>query len=163
MKRVLLTFAAFIATIFVMRYSFASFLDETYLRVNFHNDTKYTCKSTSTYLRRGYWYHNPPESVAPGASDYWGGSEANYYGPDMAVKFKCGDYSFIVRNQQNYAVWAAGDQNCSTSDVDEHLSVVNKQTRHASCWYNTAGIADVTVSLRANHLKLNKTVNKLQY
>ncbi|WP_330927409.1 hypothetical protein [Candidatus Sororendozoicomonas aggregata] len=158
MNRVLLTTAVFISTIFLLNSGYASEpvdptnLPSGHLRVNFHNATGYTCKSSGIHLKHGNWSHKPPGSVGPHKSDFWEGKQT-YRGPDMALTFECGGYSFSVRNQQNFSWMEGGDQNNSTYSVNKHVKVTNKQFQHART-RNIMGIANITVSLNRSQLTL---------
>ncbi len=72
MNSVLLRVATFIFTIFLTESSFAQ-ADGTCLKVDFHNNTDFTCTITNHHNRHGTWVKEPPESVAAHESTYWGG------------------------------------------------------------------------------------------
>ncbi|WP_330927401.1 hypothetical protein [Candidatus Sororendozoicomonas aggregata] len=157
MNRVLLTNATFISTISAIStilLTNAGFADteSLILKVNLHNRTNYTCKTSSPNLRHGFWNMRPPKSIQAHTTDYWMVQQSHFYGPDVAVTLKCGDYSFSVRNRQTFS-FVGGNQYCSTYGVDKHLKVTNKQIQHAK-YRHIPGIADISVSLNGSHLEL---------
>lgn len=157
MNRALQAIVTCISMLFLTNPGFA-YETGGFLYVHAFNKTKYTCTITHQKIKHGYWFYQPPDSIAANAEGGWTGSQTAVYGPDMVVTLKCGGYSFTVENRQNLSLFIAGNQHCKTYNVDKHLSVTNKQTKHASI--HEGGIAEVTVSLKGGHLELSKTVNK---
>lgn len=151
MNRVSSTIATFLFTALLTNASFAVVLFSCDgLRVNIKNKTNYTCTRTSVWLRHGDWFYKPPHTVNSGGTGYWGALE-NIYGPNMALTFECGGYSFSVKNQQNHARMrfkGGGKQHNAIYDVDKHLSVSNKQTQQAECSKDLPGISEVVVSIK---------------
>ncbi|WP_330927310.1 hypothetical protein [Candidatus Sororendozoicomonas aggregata] len=144
MNRLLSAISIFIYMMFFTNVSFADYDLQDTLQVNFVNTTDYDC-TTSVDLKHGRWDTKPPEVIPKRVSTFWIASQQNLRGPDMTITFTCGDYSFSVRNQQNFCLFKGGEQTNTTSDVDEHLNVINKQIKKASYHDKTPGIAQIIV------------------
>ncbi|WP_330927309.1 hypothetical protein [Candidatus Sororendozoicomonas aggregata] len=134
----------FISVTFFTNVSFAHYQSRM-LDVHFINKTDYACRAYSD-INRGYWDIEPPRWIKKHSEADWRVEQEEYHGPDITVKFKCGHYSFSVRNQQNFCEFEGGDQTCSTFHVDKHLNVTNRETQHASYRFDKEGIAEIVVS-----------------
>ncbi|WP_330925394.1 hypothetical protein [Candidatus Sororendozoicomonas aggregata] len=145
MNRVLPAIATFIYMMFFTNASFAKFDPEESLEISFTNNTPYDCIAAA-HLKRGIWHTKPPKRLKKYSVTSWVVLQTHYYGPDLTATFNCGGYSFSTRNQQNFSGFEGGDQTLSTSDVDKHLKVINKQVQHASCGKEKPGVAEIIVS-----------------
>ncbi len=151
MNGLLLTVAMFISTVFLTSSSYADkSKEEGCLRVEILNKTNYTCKRTDFSLKHGQWVDGlePPAMIRPYTDRVWKACQDTLYGPDMTATFSCNGHSFSVRNQQNFCLLASGNQHYSAYNVDKHLNVTNKQTRHADKSAHEFGVAQIVISLK---------------
>ena len=155
MNRVLSAIVTFIYMMFFTNISFAKkYSPEESLEITFINKTDYSC-AADAYLKHGQWDKKPPKSIPKHSTANWIVYQSVVWGPDLRIKFTCGGYSFSTKNQQNYCAFKAGNQHYSTSGVDRHLTVTNKQTRHAAYAYDgikLSGKAAIVVSSKGRQL-----------
>ncbi|WP_330924911.1 hypothetical protein [Candidatus Sororendozoicomonas aggregata] len=128
--------------------SFKSKFNSKALQVNFINNTRYACKITRNYLKHGQWDIKPPDEIGAYNESIWDATQYAFHGPDIALTFKCGDYSFSVKNQQDFSALVGGGQHNATYDVDNHLRVTNREIQRAATVQDIPGIAEIKVSLK---------------
>ncbi|WP_330927485.1 hypothetical protein [Candidatus Sororendozoicomonas aggregata] len=145
MNRVLPAIVTFIYMMFFTNVSFAIIHPEGTLEVSFINNTNYDC-TINARLTHGEWVKNPPKSISKHKTISWSATQKCFFGPDMTIKFTCGDYSFSTRNQQNYCSLKGGNQTLSISDIDKHLNVTNRQIQHAAYGSEKPGKAQIVVT-----------------
>ena len=120
-----------------------------YFVVKFDNQTPFNCNVIDSKLHHGFWVTPPIKGTAP---DTLYTAIQSGYGTDAEVTLRCGNddkgyYKFTVKNQQNFCLFAGGDQKNTVVSQDKGINVTNGMQQHAALFGSKPGIAKVTVKL----------------